>query len=243
MSDLVPALAGVLDPIGLNVIGAADVDRYDAVVPPHWRLRPRAPETRGLVVIGNGGGAFWSAFARARAVDPALAAAPDPLDAFTRTVVEAAAPVLARRGLPYRVVHPFDAGPLTLSFVHAAAAAGLGRPSLLGVLLHPVYGPWMALRAALLLPIVPDAARPADGFDPCPTCTERPCIAACPSAAVTAEGWDVATCMAPRGRPDDACATACHARLACVVGPEHRYPPAALAHHHGAARGLRPPGR
>jgi hypothetical protein len=178
MSDLVPALARVLDPIGLNVIGATDVARYDDAVPARWRLRPRAPETHGLVVIGNGGGEFWSSFARAREGDPGLRETPDPLDAFTRMVVaEAVAPVLAARGLPCRVVHPFDDGPLRLSFVHAAAAAGLGRPSLLGLLLHPTYGPWMARRAALLLPEVPTAPRPADGFDPCPTCTPRPGMA------------------------------------------------------------------
>jgi hypothetical protein len=242
MSDLVPALARVLDPIGLNVIGATDVARYDAAVPARWRLRLRAPETRGLVVIGNGGGAFWSSFERARGVDSELRAGPDPLDAFTRAVVaETVAPVLAERGLPCRVIHPFDDGPVTLSFVHAAAAAGLGRPSLLGLLLHPTYGPWMALRAALLLPVAPRAPRPADGFDPCPTCVTRPCVAVCPSAAVSATGWDVATCMATSGHGDDPCAAACHSRLACVVGPEHRYPPAALAHHHGAARRRRPP--
>jgi hypothetical protein len=243
MSDLVPELARVLDPVGLNLIGTTDVGRYDDVVPPRWRLQPRAPDARGLVIIGNGGVAFWSSFARARTVDPRVGAGPNPLDAFTRAVVtETVAPVLARRGLPCRVVHPFDEGPLVLSFAHAAEVAGLGRPSLLGVLLHPVYGPWVALRAALVLPVVPVAARPADGFDPCPSCTARPCVAACPSAAVTANGWDAATCMATGGRPEDLCAAACHARLACVVGPEHRYPPAALAHHQGAARRIRPPG-
>jgi hypothetical protein len=65
-------------------------------------------------------------------------------------------------------------------------------------------------------------------------------MAVCPSAAVTAAGWDVEACMATSGRSDDPCAAACHSRLACVVGPEHRYPLAALAHHHGAARRRRP---
>ena len=242
MSDLVSALAAALAPAGLDLIGATGVASYDAAVPPRWRLGPRSPETSGLVVIGNGGATFWSCFARARRVDPRLAAAPEPLDTFTRAVVaEAVAPVLARHDLPCRVVYPFDVGPLLLSFTHAAEAAGLGRPGLLGVLLHPVYGPWMALRAALLLPVVPEAPRPADGFDPCSTCAARPCIAACPNGAVDARGWDVDGCMATRG-PDDACAAACHARLACVVGPEHRYPPDALAHHQGAARRVVRPG-
>ena len=35
--------------------------------------------------------------------------------------------------------------------MHLARAAGLAGPSFLGVVIHPVYGPWMALRAALLI--------------------------------------------------------------------------------------------
>ncbi|MFN8544838.1 MAG: ferredoxin [Candidatus Binatia bacterium] len=232
------ALARGLAPYGVNLVGATSVAEYDGGRGRAASLAAAAPGAIGTVVLGNGGGAFWEAFERAVAGDPSLATAPDPLDAFTRRVVEGVAvPLLAADGVTARVVYPFASAAEPVSFVRLAACAGLGRPSLLGVLVHPVWGPWIALRAALLLPIAVEAPRPADGFDPCPTCVPRPCVAACPATAVTDAGWDLPRCAAHRGRPDDACAVGCHARIACVLGRAHRYPPAALLHHQAAVRG------
>ena len=238
MTVLLAQLRDLLAPQGLNLIGAAEVARYDAIVPPRHAVGSRAPDARTLVVIGNGGGAFWEALRRHRECE-ASTRGPGPLDAFTRAVVMHAveSPGLDLGGPP-RVAFPFEDEPLALSFVHLAECAGLGRRSLLGVLVHPEFGPWMALRAALLLPFAVDAPRPADGFDPCPSCVERPCIAACPAGAVGPGGWDVPRCAAYRlsATHGDGCDVGCHARIACVLAPEHRYPPDALAFHQASAR-------
>src|SRR5262249_14794518 len=90
-------------------------------------------------------------------------------------------------------------------------------------------GPWMALRAAILVPFALSAPRPADGFDPCPTCVERPCIQACPVGAVGPGGWDVPRCAEHRIADPEDCGSGCHSRIAGVYGREHRYPPDALA--------------
>jgi hypothetical protein len=227
MSDLLDATRDRLAHIGLDLVGVASVSAYDATVPERHRLASIAPEMRSAIVIGNGGRAFWDAFQRAR-----RRWSPNPLDAFTRAAVTAALDPLPAGA---RLVFPFDYPGTPVSFVHLAECAGLGRRSLLGVLVHPEYGPWMALRAAVLLP---DALAPTatPGFDPCPTCIERPCITACPAGAVSAAGWDVPGCMAYRLRPVDDCAGGCHARIDCVLGREHRYPPEALAFHQRAAR-------
>jgi hypothetical protein len=234
MEVLVTRLATRLASRGLNLVGATDAERYDASVPARWAIGPHAPHVRSLLVIGHGGGGFWTHFRRALAADPLLAARRDPLDTFTRAVVtEAVTPVAA--GLP--IVFPFEAGPPALSFLHLAECAGLGRSSLLGVLVHPEFGPWIALRAAVLLPFPCSAPRPADGFDPCPRCVERPCIAACPATAVSPMGWDVPRCAGHRlSGSGDGCDSGCHARLACVYGQAHRYPPEALAFHQAYAR-------
>lgn len=238
MTVLLAQLWDRLAPHGLNVIGAAEVARYDAVVPPRHAVGSRAPDARTLVVIGSGGAAFWEAFRRHRERETSAACPPDALDGFTRAVVRDAveSPGLDLGGPP-RVAFPFEDQPLALSFMHLAECAGLGRRSLLGVLVHPQFGPWMALRAALLLPFVVEAPRPADGFDPCPGCVERPCIAACPAGAVGRDGWDVPRCAAHRlSASGDGCDAGCHARIACVLAPEHRYPPEALAFHQAFAR-------
>jgi hypothetical protein len=235
MEPLLERLRARLGPHGLNLVGTTEVATYDAVVPPAWLLGPRAGDARTAVVIGNGGGGFWAAFQRHLATDPAAGRVPDPLDAFTRQVVgEAIAPLHDELGSA-RVVFPFELHPVAVSFVHLAECAGLGRRSLLGVLVHPEYGPWMALRAAILVPFALSAPRPADGFDPCPTCVERPCIAACPVGAVGPSGWDVPRCAAHRIAFPGDCGSGCHSRIACVYGREHRYPPDAMAFHQRGA--------
>jgi epoxyqueuosine reductase QueG len=226
-TDLLETVRARLAQTGLDLVGVASASAYDATVPERHRLAVVAPDARSAIVIGNGGRAFWDAFARGR-----RRWSLHPLDAFTRAVVtDALTPLPAGA----RLVFPFDFPGTPVSFVHLAECAGLGRRSLLGVLVHPEYGPWMALRAAVLLPdALPPTTAPA--FDPCPTCVERPCIAACPAGAVSANGWDVPGCMAHRLRPIDDCAAGCHARIECVYGREHRYPPEAMTFHQRAAR-------
>jgi hypothetical protein len=156
-------------------------------------------------VIGSGGRALWDAFERA----PEFASGEaDPLDAYTRRVAEAAARELA----PSRALFAFErrAGQYA-DFVELGRLAGLGAPSRLRLLLHPVYGPWMSLRAVVLAAGHWDPGAPpaSPSFDPCRKCP-APCERA--SADFTAR------------------------RLACVIGPDQRYSEAALAHHERHAR-------
>jgi hypothetical protein len=228
------SVARAVAPFGLNLVGVASVTSYDAQVAPERRLAPRLEGAESVIVVGNGGGAFWGAYRRACAAEPTRATRADPLDGFTREVVEAAcAPLSDPQAM--RILFPFGFEGM-VSFTRLAVLAGLGSPSLLGVLVHPMYGPWIALRAAILVRERLEAPRPADGFDPCPTCRDRPCITACPAGAVDAAGWSVPRCAGYRARSDDPCATRCHARVACVLGPEHRYPDEALAYHQSRAR-------
>lgn len=230
---LVAELARVLAPFGLNLLGVTTPRAYDALVPPSHRLGTTA--AGAVVVIGNGGSAFWSAYRDHASRHPELATVEHPLDAFTALVMETyALPVAERLGLHPALQLPFRASAPPLSFVHLAEAAGLGRRGLLGVLIHPEFGPWMALRGALLVDDAPSAPRPAAGFDPCPTCRDRPCLAACPAGAVSYPGgWDVPCCIAFRVEQGGAnpCHDRCHARVACVYGRRHCYPSDALAHH------------
>ena len=221
---------------GLNLVGATALRSYDALVPAEHALADLLPGAESAVVIGNGGRAFWDAFRPSAADVPTSRRLPDPLDAFTQLVVEEAVrPILG--GLPSRFVYPFRFPGDPVSFVQLAECAGLGRRSLLGLLVHPTFGPWIALRAAVLLPFVIEAARPAAGFDPCPTCVERACVPACPAGAISDGGWDIPRCAAHRLRDEDGCGARCHARFDCVVGREHRHTADELAYHQGRARG------
>jgi len=135
---------------------------------------------------------------------PEFGTSPDPLDAYTRRVTEVAASCLEQAGKATRVLLAFEQrGGVYADFVALGHLAGLGAPSRLGLLLHQVYGPWLSLRAIVLTRARWEHAAEQGAFDPCRGCP-APCAAARPGAA---------------------------ARRACVIGPEHAYSEAALAHH------------
>lgn len=227
--DLLNQITDALAPSGLNLVGTASRSAYEALVPTAYRLEPFLPRTRAVIVIGNGGSAFWTGF---RPYAARHTRDPHPLDAYTVSIIERTlTPILQASGAGYRYTYPFRFWTEPVSFMHLARAARLAGPSILGILIHPVYGPWLALRAAVLLD--QDLPRPpsAAGFDPCPACSEKPCIRACPASAINAQsGWDIQGCASHRLAADQ-CADVCHARSHCVYGREHRYPPDALGYH------------
>ena len=211
----------VLSEAGLNLFGVLSIERYDAEVPAAWRSAAELPAARSAVLVGAAGRALFAAFGRA----PEAGLARDPLDHYTRRVVEAAVSPLAGRAL-----FAFERrGERFADFVALGRAAGLGAPSRLGLLLHPEYGPWMSLRALLLLPLALPESPALNGFEPCRGCPAA-CSRACPGAALAAERFDISRCAATRRRAPG-CARKCDARRACVFGTEHRYDDFAEAHH------------
>src|SRR5215467_2031933 len=161
--ELLGALATALGSHGLNLIGTTPVEAYDARVPAPYRLRALVPEARSAIVVGNGGGAFWQAFKDFSRRHPSRARGQDPVDGFTRHVLEEVV-AAALPGDVAPVLYPFRFPADPVSFMHLAECAGLGRRGLVGVLIHPTFGPWIALRAAILVPFALAADRPADGF-------------------------------------------------------------------------------
>ena len=165
------------------------------------------PGARAAAIVGSGGPAFYDLF---RAASPEAGdGAPHPLDRFTkRTADSAAAAALSALGVAHAVYFPFDGAEPLIPFQRLGRAAGLGGPGPLGLQIHPVFGPWWAYRAL----VVVDRAlppRPPIG-DGCAGC-DAPCHA----RRLTAEP----------------CRLSCAARIACVRGPEHRYTDAQLAFH------------
>jgi len=225
--DLLEEITAALAPHGLNLIGTTPVAAYETLVPAQYHVAALLPQAKTVVVIGNGGGAFWAGFRAYCDARPGyLQERAHPLDDYTVAVIERTlAPCLERSGAGYRFLYPFRFATEPVSFMHLARAAGLAGPSLLGVMIHPVYGPWLALRTALLTDQEFSVPPAAPGFDPCPTCTERACLAACPAGAVSIEkGWDIPACVQHRLRVEGDCVDRCHARYDCVYGREHRYP-------------------
>lgn len=230
-------------PYGLNLIAAIPTAIYDRVAPPAMRTDSIDARARSIVLIGNGGGDLWRAFAAHVARNPEWMQRENPLDDFTREVIDGDVAAAARvSGARCTTVFPFMSSGPTLNFMEAAKLAGLAGPSIIGVVVNPVYGPWIAFRAAILTDAVIDAPGAARGFDPCPSCPARSCISACPAGAVVFPvGWDIPRCLTHRVEAEPDCAARCHARVGCVLGPEHRYPDDEIAYHQERAlRAMRP---
>src|SRR5258708_28640709 len=206
-------------PHGLNLIAATPIERYDRAVAEISRATPIDSRARSIVVIGNGGGALWHALKAHAARNPGWWDRENPLDDFIREVVEHEVCAAARSlGVRFTVVYPFMNGSRTLNFIELGKVAGIAGPSILGVTVHPVYGPWIAFRAALLIDQELDSPCEALGFDPSPRCTAPTCIPACPAAPVSIDaGWDIPRCLTHRVEVEAYCAPRCHARAGCVL--------------------------
>jgi hypothetical protein len=242
MSSMLEVIRNAANPHGLNLIAAIPVARYDAVATLAMGASTIAAQARSIVVIGNGGGSFWRCFTDHAARNPGWREREHPLDDFTRLTIERdVVGVVASAGVGCVPVYPFS-GDATLNFIELGKLSGLAGPSILGVVVNPIYGPWIAFRAALLIDAEVDQSGAAIGFDPCPSCTARSCISACPVGAVSfPAGWDIPRCLTHRVEVEADCAPGCHARIGCVIGPQHRYPDDELAYHQARAlRSMRP---
>jgi len=224
---MIAEVLGRLDAAGFDLHAPLAARDYDALVPEAWKLGALAPGTRGVLVIGHAGRALWPRFE----ASPEAGLECDPLDAYTRRVVAHAAQALPGASLAlYSEQRAGQYAPL----VALARRAGLGTPGRVGVLLHPVYGPWISLRALLFSP-EPLETLGGEPPSPCAGCP-APCASACHGHAVSAaSGLDAARCYAGRlSLPQ--CALRCDARLACPVGAEHAYPAGQIAHHYRIRR-------
>ncbi len=216
---------------GFNIAGVLAIDQYDALVPKVWRGGILLPAARSAVLLGCGGADFF----RALRDSPEWAKGLDPADRFARRVVEAHRDAWIEHGWSsksflYLDRRDDDGESRYADFAALATACGLGVPSRLGILLHPIYGPWWAIRALLLTEraLVPTA--PLD-WNPCDGCP-APCAQACPSdAVVLPSGFDIRACFETRATTP-ACRTRCAARRACVVGrDEFAYQEEAEVHY------------
>lgn len=168
-------LAAALAPHGLAAVGAFHPDEGDGV--------PEGIAT--LVLVGAQGDGMWRAFT----ASPEFAdGRPDPLDRWSRRVLEGVADDLGARAL-----FPFGGRPW-LPFQRWAARGEGAQPSPVGMQVSPARGLWLAYRGALGLP--ERLALPAPpGPAPCPACP-APCLVACPVDAFAGGTYDVSRCVA-----------------------------------------------
>ena len=150
------------------------------------------PFSRGLL-IGNTR-ALWAPFVAARRDEP------DPLDRYTERCLAAAFPGAT---IYYAHARPY------LPFQQYAVEAGLAALSSTHLAIHPVYGPWFALRALVV--------QPGPARDP----IEKPCACTgeCDRAfarAIAATDWEAWLAV----------------RDACTIGRAWRYSDEQIRYHY-----------
>ncbi len=136
----------------------------------------------------------------------------DPLDRYVESVIE---PLVPSGGRAFYAHRQYEGA--FVPFQQLAVAAGLGGLSETHLVIHPVYGPWFALRAAIVTTGEPPP--PAQIPTPCR------CGAPCRDALARAEGSrDWRAWLAVRD--------------ACPIGRAFRYSEDQLAYHyiHGLLR-------
>jgi len=206
------AVDNALAPHGLAVMGGFHPEPNDA-----------APEgIATLLLIGSDGGAMWEAF---RASPECADGGPDPLDRWSRRVLEAVAAELGATAL-----FPFG-GPPYQPFLRWAGRGEGARPSPVGMQVSAARGLWISYRGALsfagrLQIVAPPAGEPCAG---CP----RPCLDACPVGAFAGGHYDVPRCVAHiTSNAGRACREGgCLARHACPPGANAAPPRAQCGFH------------
>ncbi len=217
---------------GLNLVGWADAMKFDATQPRGRRATDIVPSCGAIVLLGSGGRANWE-FLRTQIATELDEPRPGshPIDDWSSDVAIELLASLGRIGVGGAVVMPNDER--TLNFVQLGEMAGLGTVSpVIHQLMHPKFGPWVSLRAAVLVPGNP-FGRPEplvdSDFQPCHGC-HRPCVAACPAETYTDEGPKLERCSSHR--LGGGCEGGCEVRRGCPVGAEHRYGPQEEAFRH-----------
>ena len=203
-------LEALAEPLALFVAGGAQRD--------HAAL-PDGVET--LLLLAPDGPRFWAAFTTSAEYRDGQ---PDPMDRWSRRVIDAMADALGARAF-----YPFGTTP-PLPFYSWALATGQVFVSPVGWLVHPHAGLWLSFRGALGFGRRVDMPRPDTA--PCTGCA-RPCVTACPVAALTDTGYDVPACHAYLDRAEGAqCLSyGCAVRAACPVSQAHGRASAQSAFH------------
>lgn len=189
-----------------------------AVHPADGLPNPSGQDARQLVLIGSTGPSLWSVFSQS----PEFCdGAPHPLDRYTKRVLTQIATTIGAIA-----VFPFE-GPPYHPFQRWATRCGEFSRSPMGVLTHATYGPWAGFRAAFVTGRTRDYDTAATTPGPCETCTDKPCISACPANALSEEtGYDVPRCRSHLDADRTAgCWSGCRARHACPVGQSHAQTP------------------
>jgi cyanocobalamin reductase (cyanide-eliminating) / alkylcobalamin dealkylase len=199
--------------VGLDLSAVTSVGSYNELVDEPYRLPGAAAST--VLVLGNTR-ALWAHLERfVHEGEPST----DPVDTYVERCVRAAtADVVDIIDIRYSHEPP----PRRIAIQRLADRAGLAWLSPSHLCVHPVYGPWIALRAAVVLER-PLTASPSAAVPPCECAVH--CLPKLQEAIAAGEPADAEQMVAHWERW-------LAMRDACPIGHEHRYTTEQIRYHY-----------
>jgi methylmalonic aciduria homocystinuria type C protein len=171
---------------------------------------------------------LWPAFSRALRDDPSLLDVEDPLDAYVeRALTDAAQRSIADRHV---ILFAHRTTPAPIAVQRIAHAAGLAHLSPSRLSVHAEYGPWLALRAVVVVDADGPTGDRVRAHDPCTPCS-KPCLAA----------FDRAVAATDVTRPGDVerqWKSWAEVREVCPEGRDFRYGDDQLRYHYAKDRSI-----
>lgn len=217
MTDL-DSLATRLATFGFDLFATARLGRYNDAVDEPFRLPGGADDT--VAIVGNTR-TLWPHIDRFVMDSPHQVS--DPVDTYVESVVRTA--VADIPGVT-EVRFSHEPPPRRIAIQRLAHVAGLAWLSPSHLCVHPEFGPWMALRAAIVF----DTAYAAPETEPAPPCDcEANCLPMLESALAPGE-------PANGGELAERWTAWLAVRDACPVGRDHRYSDEQIRYHYTGER-------
>ena len=224
LASLIEKMSEQLAPLGFGLCAGFDVSTYNAAVPTQFALPTMGRRFPVGVLIGNHRG-LWKPFTRAYSEQAALQRSPDPLDQYTEASVYESLRVVSL-GHEVRFGHSPEPSPVAMQ--QLAQVAGLAELTPAHLSVHPTFGPWIALRAAVVFDL-DEEVEFAELRGVCDAETERACAEAFAAALRLTDG-----------RGHEAIRETWEAWLAvrdaCRVGRAYRYCERQIGYHYTHAR-------
>lgn len=220
---VVNGLAGRCAAAGLDLVQPFDVAWYNRIVDGAFKL-PDLGRTSALGILVGHTRALWDRLVEAIRENPRALDENHPLDAYVRAAVRDALRPLAQR---CEVRFADEPPPRRIAMQRLAHVSGLAHLSPSHLCVHPTYGPWIALRAAVVVE-VDGPSVPPELSTPCPDC-ERDCMPMFRRAIAA-------------GAPQDHAAIERNWELwlavrdACPVGRSYRYSDDQIRYHYAKDR-------
>lgn len=220
--EIAERVASGCAPAGFDLVQPFRVDWYNGAVHPSYRL-PDFGRASALGLLIGHTRALWMPFRAALRADESLRADPNPLDRYSVERVRAGFQPLPQR-CDARWAH--EAPPPRVAMQRLGHISGLAHLSRCFLNIHPVYGPWIAMRAAVVVDADGPPGPPPDPPNPCPDCAHA-CVPHFEraTAALAGRGLD-------RPGLGETWRLWLAVRDACPVGREHRYGDEQIAYHY-----------